>query len=87
MRSTEVLPAFDAALQPIGYALAAELLAGPASLPVRPAHPSGSPAVLDLFGWELAAADWCSVIDDQRPLALAVGMTAAPTGLVGTVPV
>jgi hypothetical protein len=43
--------------------------------------------VPDLFGSELAAADWCIVIDDQQPLALTVGTTAAPTGLVPTVPV
>jgi hypothetical protein len=47
MTTTEIQPAFDAELQPIGYALAAELLGPDAS---RPALPSGP----DLFGWELA---------------------------------
>jgi hypothetical protein len=47
MTTTEIQPAFDADLQPIGYALAAELVSTYAS---RLALPSGP----DLFGWELA---------------------------------
>lgn len=49
MTTIEIQPAFDPAFQPIGYALAAELLTltpSPPDLPVGP----------DLFGWELAAA-------------------------------
>jgi hypothetical protein len=65
MTTTEIQPAFDADLQPIGYALAAELMSTYAS---RLALPSGP----DLFGWELApqahdgaipagpAADWAT---------------------------
>jgi hypothetical protein len=65
MTTTEIQPAFDADLQPIGYALAAELVSTYAS---RLALPSGP----DLFGWELAppahdgtipagpAADWAT---------------------------
>ena len=45
----EILPAFDAALQPIGYALAAELL----STPSTPTHMPALPVEPDLFGWEL----------------------------------
>jgi hypothetical protein len=62
MTTTEIQPAFDADLQPIGYALAAELV----GTACRVTLPSGP----DLFGWELAprahhgavltrpAADW-----------------------------
>jgi len=49
MTTTHIQPAFDADLQPIGYALAAELLGTGVS---RSALPSGP----DLFGWELAAS-------------------------------
>jgi hypothetical protein len=65
MTTTEIQPAFDADLQPIGYALAGELVGTDLS---RVALPSGP----DLFGWELAprahdgavltrpAADWAT---------------------------
>jgi len=46
MTTTEIRPAFDADLQPIGYALAAELV-GTACRVTLPPGP-------DLFGWELA---------------------------------
>jgi len=52
MTRTDILPAFDAALQPIGYALAAELLATPSTHPHYPAQP----AETDLFGWELMSS-------------------------------
>ena len=48
MTTTEIQPAFDAELQPIGYALAAELLGVGASGLTLPLGP-------DLFGWELAS--------------------------------
>jgi hypothetical protein len=47
MTTTEIQPAFDADLQPIGYALAAELVGTYASRLALRAGP-------DLFGWELA---------------------------------
>jgi hypothetical protein len=65
MTTTEIQPAFDADLQPIGYALAGELVG---TEPSRVTLPSGP----DLFGWELAprahdgavltrpAADWAT---------------------------
>jgi len=48
MTTIEIQPAFDPALQPIGYALAAELLTCAPPAAELPAAP-------DLFGWELAA--------------------------------
>jgi hypothetical protein len=47
MTTTEIQPTFDADLQPIGYALAAELVGTDASWVTPPSEP-------DLFGWELA---------------------------------
>jgi hypothetical protein len=65
MTTTEIQLAFDADLQPIGYALATELVGTDASRITLPAGP-------DLIGWELApqphdggiptgsAADWAT---------------------------
>jgi len=49
MTTIKIQPAFDPTLQPIGYALAAELLILDPTGPELAAGP-------DLFGWELAAA-------------------------------
>ena len=54
MTRTEIRPAFDPALHPIGYALASELLAEGTIVDVPPT-PAAVLAVsepLDLFGWE-----------------------------------
>jgi hypothetical protein len=57
MTSSELIPAFDPALQPIGYALATEILSGrpdrprPDELGVPPLTPRPAPRAL--FGWEL----------------------------------
>jgi hypothetical protein len=47
MTITEIQPAFDGDLQPMGYALAAELVGMHGSRLTLPSGP-------DLFGWELA---------------------------------
>jgi hypothetical protein len=54
MIRTEIRPAFDPALQPIGYALASELLAAGMTFEVSPvrAVPVALSAPPDLFGWE-----------------------------------
>ena len=54
MTRTEIRPAFDPALQPIGYALASELLAEDMTIEVPPARavPVALSAPPDLFGWE-----------------------------------
>lgn len=54
MTRTEIRPAFDPALQPIGYALASELLAEDMTIEVPPARavPIAGCAPPDLFGWE-----------------------------------
>ena len=75
MTTTEIQPVFDADLQPIGYALAAELVDTGASWAPLPSGP-------DLFGWELApqapddalptgpAADWATdAARCSRPMA------------------
>jgi hypothetical protein len=49
MTTIKIQPAFDPTLQPIGYALAAELLTLAPPGPELAAGP-------DLFGWELPAA-------------------------------
>ena len=63
MTRTEISPAFDPALQPIGYALASELLGDGMTIEVPPAPAvpvahSAPPDMLsappDLFGWEWA---------------------------------
>jgi hypothetical protein len=62
MTRSEISPAFDPALQPIGHALASELLAEGTTIEVPPATTvpvalSAPPDLLsappDLFGWEL----------------------------------
>ena len=75
MTTIEIQPAFDADLQPIGYALAAELVGTDASWVSLPSGP-------DLFGWEPApqapddalptgpAADWATdPARRSRPMA------------------
>ena len=47
MTTTEIQPAFDADLQPIGYTLAAQFVGTDMSRVILPSGP-------DLFGWELA---------------------------------
>jgi hypothetical protein len=49
MIRTEIRPAFDPALHPIGHALASELLAAGMTFEVSPVALSAPP---DLFGWE-----------------------------------
>jgi hypothetical protein len=51
MTRTEIRPAFDPTLQPIGYALASELLVEGKTIEVPPAH-AALCAPPDLFGWE-----------------------------------
>jgi hypothetical protein len=69
MISTDIRPAFDADLQPIGFALAAELLANSAPRPALPAGP-------DLFGWELAAP-----AHSEPPPVGRLALPAAPIGV------
>jgi hypothetical protein len=54
MTRTEIRPAFDPTLHPIGYALASELLAEGLAIEVHPALavPVALSAPSDLFGWE-----------------------------------
>jgi hypothetical protein len=54
MTRTEIRPAFDPTLHPIGYALASELLAEGLAIEVHPALavPVTLSAPSDLFGWE-----------------------------------
>ena len=54
MTRTEIPPAFDPTLHPIGYALASELLAKGMTIdvPPAPAVPAALPTPPDLFGWE-----------------------------------
>jgi len=65
MTTTEIHPAFDPTLQPIGYALAAELLTLAPPL-------AELPAAADLFGWELA--------DTARPASAADAASDRATG-------
>jgi hypothetical protein len=56
MSGNEIIPAFDPALQPIGYALASEMLASDDAPDLRGlgVPVPDRPPVRDMFGWELA---------------------------------
>lgn len=75
MTTIEIQPAFDPTLQPIGYALAAELLT------VAP-PPGELAAGRDLFGWELAATAYTTRTAGRDAADARVGSArpACPTG-------